>query len=100
MADNKFSLGSCFVMNTITQQIVAEYTGRPEMADTFYENVRRLAVFYNATVMYENNIKGLYVYFVNRYSEHLLAEKPAILDDGDNKLVSVGRRKYGYTANH
>lgn len=97
--EKSFSLGSCFVMNTITQRIVAEYTGRPELADTFYENVRRLAIYYNAIVMYENNIKGLYVYFSNRYSEHLLAEKPKILDDGDNLLVSVGKRKYGYTAN-
>ena len=98
VADSNFSLGSCFVMNTITKRIVAEYTGRPELADTFYETVRRLALYYNATVMYENNIKGLYTYFVNRFSEHLLAFKPKILDDGDT-MVSVGRRKYGYTAN-
>ncbi len=98
VSDHNFSLGSCFVMNTITKRIVAEYTGRPELADTFYENVRRLALYYNATVMYENNIKGLYTYFVNKFSEHLLAFKPKILDDGDT-MISVGRRKYGYTAN-
>jgi len=95
---DKFSLGSCFVMNSISKQIVAEYTGRPEMADTFYENVRRLALYYNATIMYENNIKGLYTYFINRYSENLLALKPQILDD-NGMLVSTGRRKYGYNAN-
>jgi len=96
--EDSFSLGSCFVFNTITNRIVAEYTGRPDLADTFYENVRRLGLYYNAQVMYENNIKGLYTYFVNKYSEQMLAFKPKILDDGDT-LISSGRRRYGYTAN-
>lgn len=94
---DKYSLGSCFVMNTFTKKIVAEYTGRPDLADTFYETVKRLAIYYNASVMYENNIKGLHTYFVNQMSEHLLAYKPRILDDGD-VLIKTGRKKYGYVA--
>jgi len=34
--------------------IVAEYTGRPATAEMFYENVRKLLVYYNARAMYEN----------------------------------------------
>jgi len=92
-----FSLGSMFVMNTLTEQIVAEYTGRPANANDFYENVRRLSMYYNAKVMYENNLKGLYVYFTNKFSEHMLSLKPTILQD-TNEQMKVGNRKYGFTA--
>ncbi len=95
---DKYSLGSCFVMNTFTKKIVAEYTGRPDLANEFYETVRRLAIYYDAKVMYENNIKGLHVYFVNNQSEYLLAAKPRILDDSDT-LIKLGTKKYGYSAN-
>nr|DAL80266.1 MAG TPA: Terminase large subunit [Caudoviricetes sp.] len=34
--------------------IVAEYTGRPKSAEEFYENVRKLLIYYNARLMFEN----------------------------------------------
>lgn len=95
---DRYSLGSCFVMNTFTNNIVAEYTGRPDLAIEFYENVKRLAIYYNAKVMVENNIKGLIVYFINQMHEYYLAEKPKILDDS-NIIIKAGNRKYGFTAN-
>ncbi|BAX03425.1 conserved hypothetical protein [Azobacteroides phage ProJPt-Bp1] len=80
------SLGSCLVFKrfanfeTYNDMIVAEYTGRPPMAEDFYETVRRLALYYNAKVMYENNNKGIYTYFVNKHCEYMLAEQPDIID--------------------
>ena len=75
------SLGSCIVMNTLTNRIVAEYTGRPDTAEEFYETCRRLLIYYNAIANYENNKKGLFGYFRNSNALHLLAETPKILKD-------------------
>lgn len=76
------SLGSVFVFDRWTRRIVAEYTGRPQTAHEFYEIVYRLAMFYNGTIMYENNKKGLYAYFSNiKKSLHLLADTPKIISD-------------------
>ena len=35
------SLGSIFVLDLFTDQIVCEYTGRPYLADDFYEICRK-----------------------------------------------------------
>lgn len=84
---NTTSLGSCFIykrnQNFEDNQdvLVAEYTGRPESADDFYENVRKLVTYYNATLMYENQNKGLFVYFVNKHCDYLLADQPTIIND-------------------
>ena len=51
------SLGSVFVYKRFQNfenyydLIVAEYTGRPSTAEEFYENVRKLAIYYNARIM-------------------------------------------------
>lgn len=60
--------------------IVAEYTGRPKSAEEFYENVRKLLIYYNARLMFENQNKGIYVYFANKHCDYLLADQPDILD--------------------
>jgi hypothetical protein len=58
------SLGSTFIYKTFTKfdqtynMIVAEYTGRPERAETYYENVRMLLEYYNAQTLYENQLKA------------------------------------------
>lgn len=75
------SLGSMFVFDLLTDRIVAEYTGRPLLANTFYENCYRLLVFYNAVALYENDKKGLFTYFSNRHILHYLADSPQILKD-------------------
>jgi hypothetical protein len=64
-----------------TDKIVAEYTGRPQLADEFYETCLRLTTFYNAQANYENNLKGLFSYFNNNNALHLLADSPDILRD-------------------
>ena len=81
------SLGSVIIYKRIqnleeySDIIVAEYTGRPESADEFYENVRKLLIYYNARLMYENQNKGLFVYFTNKHCDYLLADQPDIIND-------------------
>lgn len=75
------SLFSCFVFDLFTDEIVAEYTGRKPFADDNFELVRLLAMFYNATVMYESNRKGLYGYFAKMHCTWMLADCPDYLRD-------------------
>lgn len=93
------SLGSTMVMDLWTDRIVAEYTGRPQFAEDFYEVVRRLCLFYNTKCMYENNLRGCFAYFSKRNSVHLLAETPEYLRD--RQLISsigYGNNAYGVRA--
>lgn len=75
------SLSSTFVFDLFTDEIVAEYTGRRPFAEDNYEMVRLLAVFYNATVMYESNRKGLFSYFAKCRATWMLADCPEYLRD-------------------
>jgi hypothetical protein len=70
------SLGSAFVMNVLTGMLVAEYTGRPETSDIFYEQVLYLTMYYNATVNFENNLLGLKWYFEKKGKIGLLEPAP------------------------
>lgn len=71
---------------------VAEYTGRPETADDFYEEVRKLALYYKARILYENEKKGLFSYFSHKHCEYLLADQPDIIKDVvNNSNVSRGK---------
>jgi len=86
-SSNTGSLGSCFVykrfqnFESYYDLPVAEYTGRPETAEEFYEIVRLLALYYKARVLYENEKKGLFSYFSHKHCEHLLADQPDIIKD-------------------
>lgn len=88
------SLGSCLVykrfqsFESYYDVIVAEYTGRPSSAEEFYENVRKLCIYYNARIMYENQNKGLFSYFTAKHCDYLLADQPDIINDvvGDSKV--------------
>ena len=73
------SLGSFFILDLWTDTIVLEYTGRPSYADDYYEICRLGCLFYHATLLYEQNKKGLYPYFRQRNCTHLLAETPEYL---------------------
>lgn len=92
------SLGSTFIYKRFQnfeeyyELPVAEYTGRPETAEDYYENVRKLLVYYNARLLYENERKGIYPYFTNKHCDYLLADQPDILDD-IVKNSNVRRRK-------
>jgi hypothetical protein len=92
------SLGSCFVYkryiagDDFCDCIVAEYTGRPETSDDFYEMVRRIAVYYNARILYENQNKGIYTYLLNKHQDYLLENQPDIIQEVVNN-TRVFRRK-------
>lgn len=95
--DTGTSLGSIFIFDLWTDTVVAEYTGRPKFANDFYEICRRLGIFYNATLNYENKNKGLFGYFSNKHSLHLLADNPQFLKDTDlsSNKESYGNKKKG-----
>ncbi len=80
-ASHTMSLGSLFVMDLMTDRIVCEYTGRPKFADELYEMVRRVCLFYDARLNYENNKKGLFAYFSRTHCVYLLTETLDVLRD-------------------
>ena len=80
-ASHTTSLGSLFVMDIMTDRIVCEYTGRPKFADEMYEIVRKVCLWYNATLNYENNKKGIFAYFSRMHCVHLFSETLDILRD-------------------
>lgn len=93
------SLGSVLVLDSFTDRIVAEYTGRPQYADDFYEICRRLCLFYNGRLCYENNFKGLYAYFSRWHSLHLLEPTLQFLRDKElSKGELFGNTSYGVRA--
>lgn len=75
------SLGSTLIYNRLTKKIVAEYTARPETSKDYYEIARRLLLYYNARVLYENEKKGIFDYFEYKNCEYLLADQPLCLKD-------------------
>ena len=96
---NTMSLVSCFILDTWTDDIVAEWTGRLNSAEDCYEVVRLLAKFYNAKIMYEQNKKGIYSYLKMMNSLYLLAETPQFIKDKeDSRVEKIGNKMYGINA--
>lgn len=96
---DSLSLCSIFVMDLFTDKIVAEYTGRQDLARTNYEILRKLCLFYNARCLYENNLKGTYAYFSEMRCTYLLADTPEYLRDKDLiKGTGIGNGAKGVTA--
>jgi len=95
-ADSTQSLQSLFVLDTWTDRIVAEYTSRTYLAKEYYEQARRLLIYYNAICNYEQNLKGAYAHFSNKNSLHLLCDTPEILSDKSLSTVhNVGNKSKG-----
>jgi hypothetical protein len=98
-SNTALSLQSFIILDTFTDRIVCEYTARTKYVEDYYEQVRRLLLFYNATVNYENQKKGVYGYFKNKNCLHLFAETPRILKENKfSNISSVGNKSYGTTA--
>ena len=94
-----YSLQSTFVMDLWTDQIVAEYTGRPLMTEDYYEQIRLLFLFYRAVCNYENNKKGLFGYFSKKNSLYLLSNTLQYLKDRDLiKGSKIGNQSKGFSA--
>jgi hypothetical protein len=100
-ADWGTSLFSAFVFDLWTDQIVAEFTGRRKTANENFEIVLKLAMWYNAKINYENNLKGLFAYFDHRNMLHYLMDTPEILRD--QQLIKgtnmIGNKSKGTPAN-
>lgn len=98
-ASNTMSLGSVFVLDLWTDKIVAEYTGRPLFAEDFYEICRRLCMYYNGRMNYENNKKGLFSYFSKNNCTYLLTDQLEFLRDKQMiKDVGYGNKAKGTNA--
>lgn len=93
------SLGSVLVLDLWTDTLAAEYTGRPMYTDDYFEICRKLCLFYNGRLMYENNRKGTFSYFSQHSSLHLLADTPEYLRDRQLvKGIGYGNASKGVTA--
>lgn len=98
-ASNTMSLGSVFVLDLWTDKIVAEYTGRPLFAEDFYEICRRLCLYYNGRMNYENNKKGLFSYFSKNNCTYLLTDQLEFLRDKQMiKDIGYGNKAKGTNA--
>jgi hypothetical protein len=87
------SLPCIVIMNRYTRQVVAEYTGRTDDPNEFYEICRKLLLYYNATGMYEKNLPGLFTYFTRHNSTYLLADTPYQLRNSDTYKVGSNTAK-------
>lgn len=96
---NTMSLGSVLVLDLWTDKIVAEYTGRPPFAEDFFEKVRRLCLYYNGKMNYENNKKGLFAYFSKMNCTYLLTDQLEFLKDKQLiKDIGYGNKAKGTNA--
>src|SRR5699024_10593196 len=95
--ENSVSYGSIIIykrfssFGTTSHLPVAEYTGRPDFANDFYEQCRRLLEWYNAKALYENLNVGIKKYFETKFCLHLLHRQPDIIKQiSPNSNVSRG----------
>jgi hypothetical protein len=94
-ANYSISLASAFVFDLWLDQIVAEYTCRPNLIDDFNEQVRRLSKYYNAVIGYENDVTDLFTYFKNNNELIYLGDTPEILKSMEIVKEGRGNRSKG-----
>ena len=99
-AKTTMSLISSFILDLWTDAIVCEWTGRLHEADDGYERVRLMCLFYNATLLFENNKMGVYAHFKKMSSLYLLAQTPEHLKAIEKVKTSgsYGNSSYGVSA--
>ena len=84
-AENTQSVGSLIIIkrkgihSSPYDKIVAEYTARPNRMDDFFEQCRRILLFYNGLCLYENNYNNMKSFFQNKNSLQYLALSPGSL---------------------
>jgi hypothetical protein len=97
--DTGESLGATYVLKTNQylkygrSQIVAEYVGRPSGGNSmtvYNTNLEKLAQYYNAKIMFENDRGDVANYFLKRKKYHYLLDEP-----GATMLKAIGKRSYG-----
>jgi hypothetical protein len=94
-ASDTVSVGSMHILDRFTDRIVASYKARPD-TKTWYEQCRRLLMYYGATANYERRNKGIYGHFFNKNSLYLLCDEPEILSEkGISKANKIGNNSKG-----
>lgn len=94
------SLGAAFVYKNPTNLspnsdvIVAEYVGRPRTTDEYERRLALLAEYYNATILYENEVNNTEKNFEYWGKLHLLNRQPDSLIKAHVKKSKV-KREYG-----
>ena len=93
------SLGSTLIMSRLTERIVAEYTGRPAVASTFYRKNMYMLMYYNAMQNFENNLQGLRGDARKNHWENYLCDTPEIIKDkiDDKRVLLRGKGTPGTT---
>jgi hypothetical protein len=71
--------------------IVAFYVGRPNTTDDFNRQAALMAEFYNAEIMYENEVTSVKSYFTNHKLLNLLAVQPDGVINANIKKSKVSR---------
>lgn len=97
------SLGATYVMRTNTHAkeighpgtIVASYIAREDSSDDYNYNLYKLAKFYNAQVMHENDVGHVKQYFQYKKALNYLAETPIHLIEKHIPNSNTLNRKYG-----
>lgn len=79
--DVDHSLMSGFIMDSWTDRLVLEYTGRTKLAEEFYEQWRRALIYYNAICIYERNLKGFFGHMKKNTCLSYLCEQPEVLNE-------------------
>lgn len=95
-ANSSASLGSLLLFKRATvgvnavDKLVAEYTARPGRSVEFYEQCRRLLIYYGivGTCLYENEKMGIKTHFDNKHSTHLLAPTPTVAKANSESKVN------------
>jgi hypothetical protein len=78
---DEHSLAATYIIDTVTRNIVAEYVARPRKAEDYFEQLWRGLQYFDAFLLYENNLKGLFSYFKLKNKLYLLAGEPESLKD-------------------
>jgi hypothetical protein len=104
-ADDRTSLGVAYVIKRVSigggigNIISAKYVARPKKLTMFYENILKLARYYNATVQSEigGGGQGLIDFFRRKKMLHLLEYETELV--GHNKEISGTKRNRSYFMN-
>lgn len=103
--DGGTSLGAAYVRRTgkywkelgHPHTIVATYVGREERSDDFLYNVYKLAKYYNAKIMFENDRGNVRQYFQRMKALHMLCDTPGNVVEKHIPGSSTINRKKGYS---
>jgi hypothetical protein len=99
------SLGSIYVMRTDKYMkelgdcntIVANYIGRTMRIDEFNFILMKIAIYYNAKIMYENEVDNVRPYFQQKKSLHMLCPPPGYVVEKVLPNSNTLNRRFGFS---